>query len=257
MSFRKALWLSIFWVALSGLFAAGVLVFKGPDPASQWLTAYVVEKSLSVDNLLVFALLFQYFQVPNAQQSRYLYWGIWGAALMRAAFIGVGVGLIQCCHFLIYLCGAFLVFTAAKMLFSDGDDEVHFDQSWVYRLLSGKVSMFWLVVAVLEVTDIAFATDSVPAALAISQDFFIVFTSNMMAVLGLRALYFLLAACMDRLQYLKHGVSAVLCLIGLKMLAPVMTAMAGLNTAMWLAAVGVLLGGSVVASLLKPQVSAE
>lgn len=251
MSIKNAVLASLGWIALSMVFAFGVYTFMGADKGSQWLTAYIVEKSLSVDNLLVFGLLFTYFGIPGKDQAKYLYYGILGSVIMRGAFIGVGLALINSFHWLYFLCGAFLVYTASKMLGAGEGEEPKFDQSWVYRALQGKVSMFWLIVAVLEVTDIAFATDSVPAALAISNDTFVVWSSNILAILGLRSLYFLLLACMDRLCYLKYGVSAVLCLIGLKMLAPLMDSMSKLDTSIWLCIVGGTLGTACLLSLVQ------
>lgn len=252
MPLRNAIINSLLWVGISLAFAAGVYQFIGPGAAAEWLTAYIVEKSLSVDNLLVFSLLFAYFNIPTDKQPKLLYWGIWGAALTRLLFIGFGVGLISSVHWLTFLCGGFLLYTAAKVIGSADNDQADFNQSWIYRLLVGRVSYDWLVVAVLEATDIAFAVDSVPAALAVSDNLFILFTANMFAVLGLRSMYFVLAAFIDKLAYLKYGVSAVLMLVGCKLVAPLFI---GCSNTAWLLIVASILAVSVVFSLFKKEAS--
>ena len=233
------LWCAV-WVALALAFNGLVWHWRGPRAGLEFFTGYLVELCLSVDNVFVFILLFTYFQVPPRHQHRVLFWGIVGAAFMRGAFIFAGVTLIQQFHWIIYLFGAFLVFTGAKMFRSKEAEQVHPEKNPVVKLFrryfpvspafeegrfltsfDGRrmVTPLFIVLLVVETTDLAFAVDSIPAVLAITQDSFVVFTSNIFAILGLRALYFLLAGWMARFRYLNVGLAFVLAFIGLKMIA--------------------------------------
>jgi tellurite resistance protein TerC len=236
---KESLLWSAFWIALSLIFNVGVYYFLGRDYALQFFTGYLIEKSLSVDNLFVFLLIFSYFKVPAQYQHKVLFWGIIGALVMRGALIIVGVSLIRQFHWILYFFGLFLVFTGAKMAFQKGNEEIHPERNIVVRFFrkffkvtpgyhrekffvkteNGYFATLLLVVLiVIETTDLAFATDSIPAVFAISQDPFIVFTSNVFAILGLRSLYFALAGLMDLFYYLRVGLSIVLSFIGVKML---------------------------------------
>ncbi len=239
ITIKDSLLWSAFWIALSLLFNAGVYYFLGHDYALQFFTGYLIEKSLSVDNLFVFLLIFSYFKVSPQYQHKVLFWGIMGALVMRGVLIIVGVSLIRQFHWILYLFGLFLVFTGIKMALQKANEEIHPERNIVVRFFrkffnfsaeyhhekffvkteKGRVGTLLLVVLiVIETTDLIFATDSIPAVLAISQDPFIVFTSNVFAILGLRSLYFALAGLMDLFYYLRLGLSIVLSFIGIKML---------------------------------------
>jgi len=234
---EAGIWTGV-WVTISLIFCAGIWHYQGRTVGLQWLTAYVVEYALSVDNLFVFLMVFSFFRVAPEHQHRVLYWGILGAFIMRATLIILGANLVQRFQWLIYVFGAFLVFTAVKMFFQ-GDEEVDPEQQaivrWSRRLLpvarQGQGSRFFLredgrlkvtplfiVLLVVEATDLLFALDSIPAVLGISQDSFIIYTSNVCAILGLRSLFFVVASLMDKFHFLKVGLSAILGFVGVKML---------------------------------------
>jgi len=234
---KEALTWSGVWIALALLFNAGIWHWRGGDKALEFLTGYVVELSLSVDNLFVFLLIFAYFKVPAQYQHKVLFWGILGALVMRAVFIGAGIALIQKFHWIIYLFGAVLVISGLKMAF-EKDKEVHPEKNPVLRLfrrfmpvtaeyhegrffiMKDKVRMatpLFIVLLMLETTDLVFAVDSVPAVLAITTDPFIVYTSNVFAILGLRSMFFALAGVMNLFRYLHYGLAAVLVFVGGKM----------------------------------------
>jgi len=238
LSMRAAGHRTLIWIGLSFLFALLVWKIRGTDNAVDFVTGYVIEYSLSVDNIFVFVLIFQYFRVPPIAQHRALTWGIIGALIMRGVMIGLGVALVSRFHFILYFFGALLVFTAIRMFF--GKHESHdFGDSWVMRLcrklipvtrdfygehfkarIDGKWMLTPLALAliVIDIMDLVFAIDSIPAVFAITQDAFIVYTSNICAILGLRSLYFLLARLIDRFIYLKTGLALVLGFVGSKML---------------------------------------
>lgn len=272
---KEALLWSAFWIALSLSFNALIYYWQGPAPALEFLTGYLIEKSLSVDNLFVFILIFNFFKVPTKYQHKILFWGIIGALVLRATFILVGVALIAKFHFIIYLLGGFLVFTGLKMAFSHGDEEVHPENNplvnWVSKHMpitktsvggkffvkhEGKLfaTPLFLVLIMVESTDVVFAADSIPAILAISKDPFIVYTSNVFALLGLRALYFALAGIMQLFHYLHYGLSAILVFIGAKLL---LSDLVEIDMRYALVVVGLILTVSVVASLLFPKKEAE
>lgn len=238
VSLREAGISSAIWVAL-GL-AAGLVIWAvgGGQPAGEYFAGYVIEKALSVENIFVFALILGYFNVPAKYQHRVLFFGVLGAIVMRAGFIAAGAELLERFHWMVYVFGAFLVFTAVKMLRHNDvsvdpaknplvrclkrvmpvSDEYH-GQKFFVRLAGKLVAtpMFAVLLAI-ETSDVIFAVDSIPAIFAITDDTFIVFTSNLFAILGLRALYFLLAGAMAKLSYLKLGLAAVLGFVGIKML---------------------------------------
>ena len=235
---REALAWSAAWVGLSLLFGWGVFHFLGHGAGQEFLTAYVVEKSLSVDNLFVFVVLFGALGIPRELQHRVLFWGILSALLLRAAMILGGVALLARFHWLTYVFGAFLVFTGWKLWAQDEDAGAGATRilEWVRRVLpttsdlrghsffvrdQGRIrgTPLLLALVAIEIADVAFAVDSIPAVFAVSTDPFIVFTSNIFAILGLRSLYFLLADLVRRFVYLRPGLSAVLVYVGLKMMA--------------------------------------
>jgi len=236
---KEALGWSAFWVGLAMLFNFGLFLWHGKEASLQFLTGYLIELSLSVDNLFVFVLIFMYFKVPSAYQHKVLFWGIIGAQVMRGLLIGLGVALIAKFHWIIYLFGIFLVVTGVKMGFQKEEMEVHPERNLLVRLvkrfipvtagyhgsrfflkLEGRryATLLFIVVIVVETTDLLFALDSIPAIFAITTDPFIVYTSNIFALLGLRSLYFALAGLMSLFHYLKIGLSIVLTFVGVKML---------------------------------------
>ncbi len=234
---KEALIWSAVWISLALIFNYGVYLYMGQEKALEFLTGYLIEKSLSVDNLFVFIMLFSFFNVEPKYQHKVLFWGIIGALIMRAIFIFAGVAIISKFHWVIYIFGAFLVFTGIKMLFHK-DEEVAPDKNPLVRLFKkffpvtdqmhgGKffvkinaktfATPLFVVLLIVEFTDLIFAVDSIPAILAISSDTFIIFTSNVFAILGLRALYFALAGITKYFHFLKYGLSAILVFVGLKM----------------------------------------
>ena len=267
---REALAWSAVWVALALAFNALIWSRYGQQRALEFLTGYLIEKSLSVDNIFVFVLIFTYFRVPAKYQHKVLFWGILGALLMRAAFIAAGVTLIQRFHWIIYVFGAFLVVTGIRMAVQQ-DKEIHPEKNPVLRLAKrlmpvstsydgdrfftlqgGRRAATPLFVALLlvETTDLIFAVDSIPAILAITQDPFIVYTSNVFAILGLRALYFALAGVVRMFHYLSIGLAGVLVFVGGKML---LVSVVKVPTALSLGVIAAILAVSVVASVMRPR----
>lgn len=238
IEFREASWYSVFWIAIGLAFGGMVTVAWGPRAGGEYLAGYLIEKALSVDNIFVFALIFNYFGVAGRYQHRVLFWGIFGALVFRAIFIMAGIGLLNAFHWIIYVFGAFLVVTGIKMARHE-DAEVHPEHNPVLRIFrrvvpttpnyegqalvvrrEGRVlaTPLLAVLVLIETTDVIFAFDSIPAILAITREPFLVFSSNAFAILGLRALYFMLAGMMDRFVYLKIGLAFVLVFVGAKML---------------------------------------
>jgi len=236
---KEALIWSVVWIGLALLFNAGVYLVQGPEQGLAWTTGYVVEKSLSVDNIFVFVLVFQAFNVPPAYQHRVLFWGILGAIVMRAILIAAAGILLKTLHFTVYLFGAFLVFTGLRFL-REEEHEPDLRRSRVLRLARRMFPVtdgyrgqrffvrehgvryatpLFMVLIFVELTDLAFAVDSVPAIYAITDDPFIVFTSNIFAILGLRALYFVIAGYLRSIRYLRPALAAILVFVGAKMLA--------------------------------------
>lgn len=236
---REALSWSAAWIVLAMLFNVGIYLTSGSEASLQFLTGYVIEKSLSIDNVFVFALIFGSFRVPAAYQHKVLFWGILGALLMRGIFIFAGVALVKQFHVVLYLFGALLIFSGIKMLVLK-DAPVDPESNWIMRAarrflrvsptgrsdhfltkIDGKwaVTPLLLVLVSVELTDVVFAIDSIPAIMAVTLDPFLVYTSNALAMLGMRSLYFALAGLLPRFVYLHHGLSAILVFVGVKMLA--------------------------------------
>ncbi len=237
VSFKESIAWTVVWVTLALLFNLGVWHFMGPQKGLEFFTGYVIEKSLSVDNVFVFALLFSYFAVPALYQHKVLFWGILGALVMRAIMILLGAALITEFAWIIYVFGAFLILTGVKMMVKR-QEEIHPERNplvrWFKRLMpvtsdyradrffvrENGVRMatpLFVVLILVEFTDLIFAVDSIPAIFAVTTDPFIVYTSNVFAILGLRSLYFALAEVMDKFHYLKVGLGAVLTFVGVKM----------------------------------------
>ena len=238
VSIREASIWSIVWVLLSLSFNLLVWRLKGPGAALDFFTGYLIEYSLSVDNIFVFVLIFTYFQVPRMYQHRVLVWGIIGALVMRGLMIWLGVALVARFHWILYIFGAFLLITGLRMMFSKGE-EIDLESNFVLKFcrkwmritpeyhgqqfivnIDGKrlLTPLALVIVVINIMDLVFAVDSIPAVFAITQDEFIIYTSNICAVLGLRSLYFVLAHIIDRFIYLKTGLAIVLSFVGIKMI---------------------------------------
>jgi tellurite resistance protein TerC len=242
VSIREATAWSVVWITLSLIFNYGVYHFMGPQKGLEFLTGYLIEKALSVDNIFVFVLLFSYFRVPAMYQHRILFWGILGALIMRGAMIGAGAMLISRFHWIIYVFGAFLVITGIRMAMQ-GDEEIDPEANPVLKLvrkflpvtnhyhgqsffvkeerhghMKRVATPLFVVLILVETTDLIFAVDSIPAIFAVTTDAFIVYSSNVCAILGLRALYFLLAGVIHKFHYLKLGLSVVLVFVGTKML---------------------------------------
>ena len=269
VGFREALGWSSMWLALAAAFAVLVYFWHGRPVALEFVTGYVIELSLSVDNLFVFLVIFRYFRVPAEQQHKVLFWGILGALVMRGVFILAGVGLIRRFHWIIYLFGAVLVYSGIR-LFREGEEEIHPEKNPILRLfrrwmpvtkdyVNGKffvrtpelcATPLLVVLLVVETSDVLFAVDSIPAVLAITLNAFIVYTSNVFAILGLRSMYFALAGVMEMFDYLHYGLSLVLIFVGAKMLV---SHYYQIPTEVALAVVVAVLGVSVVASVLFPR----
>jgi len=236
--FREAVGWSAFWIGLSLSFNLWIHLEAGGGPALEFLTGYVIEKALSVDNIFVFVVLFDYFAVPDRFQHRVLFWGVLGAIVLRGTFVALGAALLSEFQWILYLFGAFLVFTGGRLI-RQREMEVHPERNLVVRLgrrylpvtegyrgqrflvaEGGRwlATPLLLVLLVMEGTDVIFAVDSIPAIFAVTRDPFLVFTSNIFAILGLRALYFVLAGLIDRFRFLKVGLGLVLVFVGAKML---------------------------------------
>ena len=271
VSFREAVAWTIAWVTLAMLFNFGIWHFMGPQKALEFTTGYVIEYSLSVDNIFVFAMLFSYFAVPATYQHRVLFWGILGALVMRAIMIVAGTVLITKFAWIIYVFGAFLILTGLKMIFKK-EEEMHPERNpvvrWFKRLMPvtsdyrgakffvrengiRMATPLFVVLLLVEVSDVIFAVDSIPAIFAVTKDPFIVYTSNVFAILGLRSLYFALAGVLDKFHYLKIGLGVVLSFVGVKMLLG--HTPWKIDTLISLGVIVLILATSVVWSLLKPK----
>ncbi|MGE0820946.1 MAG: TerC family protein [Candidatus Binatia bacterium] len=267
---REALTWSIVWISLALLFNVGIAYWFGRERGMEFLTGFLIEKALAVDNIFVFAVVFSTFAVPPALQHRVLFWGILGALVLRALFIAAGAVLIQQFHWIMYVFGAFLVVTGIKLFFQR-ETEPHPEQNffvrlfvrWVPSISTYEGARFFirkegrryatpllLVLVVIEVTDLIFAVDSIPAIFAVTSDPFIVYTSNIFAILGLRSLYFLLAGAMRQFNYLKVGLALVLVFVGIKML---IIDVYKIPIALSLGVIATLIGGAIVSSLWQPQ----
>lgn len=272
---EAAIWSAV-WVGLSLTFSLFVFRFMGTNSGLEFLTGYLIEYALSVDNIFVFVLIFGYFRIPMEYQHRVLFWGIMGALILRGAMIGAGAVLVSRFEWILYLFGAFLVFTGVRMALQKSEDQYDPEKNPILRLVRKVIPVtpeyhgqqffvrapdetgamrlmatpLFIVLILVETTDVIFATDSIPAIFAITRDPFIVYTSNVCAVLGLRALYFLLAGIVDKFHYLKVGLSIVLIFIGLKMLGE---SFVHIPIGVSLGVVAVILIASVVASLRWPR----
>lgn len=273
VSVKEASGWTIVWVSLALAFAVGVYFLRGAEKSLEFLAGYLIEYSLSVDNIFVFVLLFTYFKVSASYQHRVLFWGILGALIMRGTLIGVGAALIERFHWIIYIFGAFLVFTGIRMgLHKDDENEIHPDGNLLVRIFrrfmpitrgdhgpkffvreGGRLTAtpLFVVLLIVESTDLVFAVDSIPAIFAVTTDPFIVYTSNVFAILGLRSLYFLLSGVIDKFYYLKLGLAVVLTFVGVKMLVtyfhieiPILVSLAVIASVLIL---------SVIASLIRSR----
>nr|WP_166267885.1 TerC family protein [Marinobacter caseinilyticus] len=282
ITIRHALWLSLGYVVLAMIFAAGIFAFIGEAEGYQFLTGYLIEKSLSVDNIFVFMLIFTHFAVPPQHQYRVLFFGILGALVMRGTLILAGATIIDAFHWVSYIFGAFLIFTGIKMLVTVGQ-EPDVDNNRIVRFIHRRFKItqqfagprffvtvdgvwymtpLFLVLILIELTDVVFALDSIPAIFAITTDPFLVYTSNVFAILGLRALYFALAGIVHRFHFLKYGLSLVLVVVGVKMVINAWFGTKVIPTEVALLATGVLIGGSILFSIwrtrhLKPGEAAQ
>ena len=270
VSIREALIWSAVWIGLAAVFNVVVYAWFGASRGLEFLTGYVIEKALAVDNIFVFAVIFSYFAVPAIYQHRVLFWGILGALLLRAVFILVGAVLLQKFHWILYVFGAFLIFTGFKLLVQK-DTEVHPERNPLFRLFKRMIpsvpeyqggrffvvkdqkryaTPLLLVLISVEFTDVVFALDSIPAIFAVTSDPFIVYTSNVFAILGLRSMYFLLAGVIHKFHYLRIGLALVLGFVGVKM---VIADIYKLPIALSLAVIAVLIIGSVLLSLWRAE----
>lgn len=269
MELRKAIYWSIFWIALSLVLNAGLWVVEGHEVALQFFTGYVIEKSLSVDNLFVFLLIFSMFDVPLHAQRRVLNYGIIGVLILRGILIFLGTSLVQEFHWIMYGFGAFLIYTALHIVFGE-EKKIDVSNNWVLRLarkavpvadsyhgenffvtIGGKrfATPMLMVLLVIETTDLAFAVDSIPAIFAITTNPFIVFSSNIMAVLGLRSLYFVLVELQRIFAYIKYGIGVVLGFVGVKM---VLMDVVEISTVVSLCVIATVLAASVAVSYIIP-----
>ncbi len=270
VSFKESIGWTIVWVLLALLFNLGVWKYYGAQKGLEFLTGYLIEKSLSVDNIFVFALLFSYFAVPLKYQHKVLFWGILGALVMRAVMIVIGAALLARFSWIIYIFGGFLILTGIKMIVKRGE-EIHPEHNPVVRLFRRwfpvtddyrgdkffvrengirLATPLFVVLLLVEFTDLIFAVDSIPAIFAITLDPFIVYTSNVFAILGLRSLYFALAGVLHKFHYLKIGLGLVLTFVGVKMILA--HTQYKVDTAVSLGVIVAILAASIVWSLVKP-----
>jgi tellurite resistance protein TerC len=271
VKFKEALAWSIVWISLALLFNLGIYRWFGTEKALEFLTGYLIEKALSVDNVFVFLVLFTFFAVRKEHQHRVLFWGVLGALVMRGVFIALGATLLARFHWIIYVFGVFLVFTAVKLILHR-NEEMHPERLPIYKLFrrwvpsvdeyhgaqftvvqNGKryATPLLLVLVTVEATDLVFAVDSIPAIFAVTSDPFIVYTSNIFAILGLRALYFVLAGVMDKFHYLKTALALILGFVGVKML---LMGVYKISIGVSLAVIASILAFAVIASIVFPKV---
>ena len=270
---RTALWLSLGYIALALVFGAGVFHFRGTEAGYEFLTGYFIEKSLSIDNIFVFLLIFLHFSVPRHAQRTVLLYGVIGALVMRAVLIFAGAAAIASFHWLLYVFGLFLVASGIKMLVAINQepdmsrnrivrfmrsrfrvtDEYEGEKFWVRRDGLWYMTPMFIVLVIVETSDVIFALDSIPAILAVSNDTFIVYSSNVFAILGLRALFFALSDIVHRFHYLKYGLSLVLVLVGVKMLLNTWFGTKVVSTEMALAMTAALIGASVLYSVYRTR----
>ncbi len=264
---KKAILESIFYILISIIFGLVAFYAMGHNAGYEWFTAYIVEKMLSVDNLFVMYLIFNHFQTPKAYQHHCLFWGVIGVLLLRGVFIFTGVTLLNMFHFLIYPLGLLLIYSGIKIYFTkDEDTEIRENKVVVFfkkhfRTLDfyvndkffycGKATVLFIVLLMIETTDFVFAMDSIPASLAISKSPFIIFSANICAVLGLRALYFVLAEVVEKFWALKYGISVVLSFIGLKM---VLSPIIHISTKLSLVVAGISIFASIIYSIIIEKI---
>lgn len=263
---KKALYWSAGWIALSLIFNLAIFFWQGQRPALQFLTGYLIEKSLSIDNLFVFIMVFSFFNINEKYQHKVLFWGILGALVMRASFIFAGITLIEKFEFMIYILGALLIYGGIKM-FRKKDEKMDPEDNMVIKAVAkilpvakskdeagfftrkkGRVhaTPMFVALVVIEITDVIFALDSIPAILAITRDPFIVYSSNIFAILGLRALYFALSGIMESFYYLKYGLAIILVFVGIKIM---LTEVVEIDVGISLGVVAVILATSIIASI--------
>lgn len=275
VSVKEALTWTVVWVALALVFNTIIYFWRGQEQALEFFTGYLIEKALSVDNIFVFIMIFTYFSIPPVYQHKVLFWGVLGALIMRVIFIFAGVALIEKFHITIYLFGLLLVFTGWKMFSHDSakidpgknpvlkffkrflpvTPDLHEDRFWIRKDGQRYITPLFLVLVMIETTDLIFAVDSIPAILAITQDQFIVYTSNVFAILGLRSLYFALAGVVHRFWLLSYGLAVVLVFVGAKML---LVDVYKIPIAWSLIFIAVVITASVVASLkISPRKERE
>jgi tellurite resistance protein TerC len=265
---KEALIWSVIWIALALAFNVALYFIGGAEPALQFFTGYLIEKSLSVDNIFVFVLIFSYFNVAPAYQHRVLFWGILGALVMRGALIGVGSVLLEQFAWVIYIFGAFLVFTGLRMAFHNGGEvdpaknpllrlarrvfpvaeDYQGERFFLRRAGRTFITPLLLVLLVVETTDLIFAVDSIPAIFAVTKDPFIVYTSNVFAILGLRALYFVFASIIDKFYYLRMALAVILTFVGVKM---ILTHLFHVPTVFSLLVIALVLAVAIVASIVR------
>lgn len=270
VKFKEALMWSGVWISLALLFNLGIWWKFGSTPAVQFLTGYLIEKSLSIDNIFVFVVVFSALKIPALYQHRVLFWGILSALVLRAGMIFAGVAMLERFHWLIYVFGAFLIFTGVKLFLQRNKEEhpedgavmklarrvipstARFDGDRFFTLENGRklATPLLMSLVLVELTDVLFALDSIPAIFAVTTDPFLVFTSNIFAILGLRSLFFVLAGAVEKFSYLKVGLSAVLVFVGAKM---ALVDVVKVPPALSLGVIALLLGGSIVASLMKAR----
>jgi len=270
ISVKEGLVWSVIWVVVALIFNVFVYFWHGSEAGLQFFTGYLIERALSIDNIFVFLLIFTYFGVPDKYQYKVLFWGILGALVMRGLFIALGALLIATFHWVIYIFGAFLVYTGIKMGLA-GDSKIEPEKNpflkfirkyipitkdyvnghfFVHRMGKWVGTPLFVVLVVVETTDVVFAVDSIPAIFAITRDTFIIYTSNVFAILGLRALYFAIAGLMNMFGYLKYGLSAILSYVGVKMLV---SGFYKINDLVSLGIIGGILALSIVASMISKK----
>jgi tellurite resistance protein TerC len=274
IKFKEAITWTTIWVSLALLFNLSLYFWLGPEPAMNFLAGYLIEQSLSVDNIFVFVVIFRFFQTPTILHHRVLFWGILGAVVMRAVFIVTGIALISKFDWMIYLFGALLIYTGIKLAVKE-EEAVHPEKNPVLKLVhkfipvckdyvgnhffvreAGKLmaTPLFVVLCLIETSDVIFALDSIPAVLSITHDPFIVYTSNIFAILGLRSLYFALSGLMDLFHFLKYGLSVILVFVGIKM---GITELYKIPISLSLGVIAVVLVASVTASLVWPKIETK
>jgi tellurite resistance protein TerC len=268
--FREAAIWSVVWISLAMIFNGWIYFEFGSQKALEFLTGYLLEEALSVDNIFVFVILLSSFAVPKIYQHRVLFWGVLGAIIMRAIFIGLGAALVSRFHWVMYVFGAILIYTGIKLM-AEGDTDPHPEKNPIYKFARRLIlatpeyhdksftivkdgrryaTPLLLVLIAIEATDVVFAVDSIPAIFAITTDPFIVYTSNIFAILGLRSMYFLLAGVIDKFHFLKYGLALVLLFVGIKM---IIAEWYKVSIVASLAIIASLLALSVIASILWPK----